>query len=263
MLADKQGGLPTILAGLVVALAFLAGCVERPMSARMNGTEDNQAVGFATSPPAWNKGEKWVYSDGYAMRVEKVAANTVAGRPPITRFSISLNGGEGLDRSAATRWVEREGLFKVASLTGSQERHVVFRHPDPQLLFPLEVGKSLVFNREYYSGEKNGPQKLHHHRTRWQVLGVKQSVVVPAGTFDCWVLSWRSDSLVSSWSGQETWWYSPEVGHYVRLEYQYGDAEPSSRVLLSYTPAPGTEVDNADRDQGSGGDPEVATPSLP
>ena len=46
----------------------------------------------------------------------------------------------------------------------------------------------------------------------------------------------RSRNAATNWTGFERWWYSPEVRHYVRMEYRYGKHPVSSRVLMDFSP---------------------------
>lgn len=199
--------------------ASLAGCAttvtpDTPPSLSVKG----DLLELSRNPPQWREGDSWHYSDDYALRVESVEAGVG-----------TLNR---LDRPGD--WIKRDGLFKVDSLSSGSRRQVVFRSPDPAELLPLKVGNSVVFKREYiHQKDENSPKQVRVHRTTWQVRGVER-VVVPAGTFDCWVLVWTSKSLISDWSGEEVWWYSPKVGNYVRMEYRYGNSQPLSRVLVRY-----------------------------
>jgi hypothetical protein len=162
--------------------------------------------------PVWKVGDTWRYSDGYDLKVSTVLGND-------TTF-------QRLDTE--DDWVVRRSLFKVRSKQGKILREVVYRTKDPEELFPLEVGKQVVFLEEYLrAGE------LIQHNTSWTVEG-KETVQVPAGTFDCWILVKRTRGLQSNWTGSERWWYSPEAKHYVRMEYRYGTEPPGSRVLMSY-----------------------------
>lgn len=192
--------------------------VEGPVTGHMEA----QAVGSATPPsvrpplpanaPDWKPGQEWHWSDGYALKVEKRAGD-------ITTFRrLDVPG----------QWQKRDGLFLVESQSATRHRKTIYRTDNPKTLFPLAEGKSRVFRREYLS---NG--ELRVHRTSWTVEG-REKIRVPAGEFDCWILMRRTRSLVSDWLGYERWWYSPELQHYARLEYQYGPDVTGSRVLMSY-----------------------------
>jgi hypothetical protein len=176
----------------------------------------------------WHIRDEWIYSDDYTLRVDRV--DGTVGK--LTR----INRG----------WIEREGLFKIRSNTDGIVRQVIFRSPDPASLFPLKVGNKVTYKREYLMGKiganlVSGPdlsnlkdKQLRVHKSSWTVTG-KERVSVPAGTFDCWILEWNTLSELSGWKGSEKWWYSPEVGNYVRMEFKYGKKPASSRVLMKYT----------------------------
>lgn len=178
-------------------------------------TSGDQPVSLASLsplPPDWHPGQEWHWSDGYALKVSHRQGDITT-----------------LQRIDDPRqWQKREGLFLVESQSATTHRKLIYRTGNPNKLFPLAAGKNIVFRREYLaSGE------LKVHRTSWAVEG-RETIQVPAGEFDCWILMRRTRSLVSDWVGYERWWYSPEVQHYVRLEYQYGPDMAGSRVLMSY-----------------------------
>lgn len=164
------------------------------------------------APPRWRVGDTWAYSDGYGLTVSEAVGN----------MGILLR----TDRSGD--WVKRRGLFKVDSMSHGVRRQVVFRSPNPAELFPLAENKRVSFIREYL---KDGDLRVH--KTSWEVDG-RETIEVPAGVFDCWVLVWKTRSTTSRWRGYEKWWYSPDVGNFVRMEYRYGRLPPSSRVLVRF-----------------------------
>ena len=165
------------------------------------------------SAPAWSVGDTWKFSDGYTLSVTEVLTD---GR---TMFQRGDN----------PHWFTRRGFFREESQSKRVKRLVVYRAPDPLKLFPAKNTKPVSFIREYMRNDT-----LVRHRTSWQIEG-RERITVPAGTFDTWVLVWRSDGLDSNWRGYERWYYSPAVRNYVRLEYKYGEAPDGSRVLMSYT----------------------------
>ena len=162
--------------------------------------------------PAWQPGAEWHYSDGYSLRVK------------------STNGGvtvfQRLD--APDRWLSRRGFLREASKSKVALKQVIYRTISPDAGKYLTPGRPLAFRREYLS---NGT--LIEHNTSWSIEG-REKIAVPAGQFDAWVVVMRSRSLKSNWVGFERWWYSPEVQHFVRMEYKYGSSPDGSRVLMSY-----------------------------
>lgn len=166
----------------------------------------------ALKPPNWTIGDEWRYSDGYGFRVESV-------NDRVTRF-------RRLDDAA--QWFETRGLFRERSQSSSSLREVVFRSEEPDQLYQVAPGEAVIFIREYLS---NG--RLIRHRTSWVVEG-RESITVPAGTFDCFVLVKRSRSLTGTWTGFERIWFSPAARNYVRMEFKYGEAPDMARVLTYF-----------------------------
>jgi hypothetical protein len=162
--------------------------------------------------PAWKAGSEWSYSDGYSLRVKSTAGD-------VTVF-------QRLD--APERWYSRRGFLREDSKSNTALRKIIYRTAAPTAGMFLAMGSPLAFHREYLS---NG--KLMVHNTSWSVEG-REKVSVPAGQFDAWVIVMRTRSLKSNWMGFERWWYSPDVQHFVRMEYKYGSSPEGSRVLMSY-----------------------------
>ncbi|PCI40846.1 MAG: hypothetical protein COB46_05960 [Rhodospirillaceae bacterium] len=216
--------LKTVLNKLPAALVMatvLAGCVQttptpsnKPVLAPAPTAPQPPKVVMDLQPPVWKKDHTWVYSDGYALQVEKVFPN---GNAKLVRLDVPKT------------WVVRKAIFKQESSNPRAHRLVVFRTLDPMTLFKVQAGQSIHFIREY---TKN--KKLIRHKTSWTIEG-KEQISVPAGTFDTWVIVMRTESLDTNWVGFERWWYSADVNNYVRMEYKYGDSQASSRVLMSYT----------------------------
>jgi hypothetical protein len=162
--------------------------------------------------PNWSVGSEWHYSDGYAMKVKSVS-------PKETVF-------DRLD--APGQWFSRQGFLRKDEISGTATRTSIYRTIPEGAGLALLAAQPLTFQREYMS---NG--KLMVHASSWTVEG-RETITVPAGTFDCWLIVWRTRSLRSDWTGFERWWYSPEAQSYVRLEFKYGLEPEGSRVLMHY-----------------------------
>ncbi len=162
--------------------------------------------------PEWQTGSAWYYSDGYGVKV-----------------SSSANGVAVFERlDAPGQWFSRQGFLRKDLVSGTATRNSIYRTLPDSSGNSLSARAPLTFEREYLS---NG--KLLVHASSWTLEG-RETITVPAGTFDCYVIVWRTRSLKSDWTGFERWWYSPAAQNYVRLEYKYGPAEASSRVLMRY-----------------------------
>jgi hypothetical protein len=165
------------------------------------------------SAPDWRIGSTWEYSDGYVLRVR-------ANDGQVATF----------DRvDAPGQWFSMRGFLRQDATSGTAVRRTIYRTIDPDAGRILSSAKPLTFQREYLSGNQ-----LIVHASSWTVEG-RQRITVPAGTFDCWIIVFRTRSLQSNWTGFERWWYSPEAQNYVRMEYKYGPTTTSSRVLMRYS----------------------------
>jgi hypothetical protein len=164
--------------------------------------------------PRWVRGDRWVYSDGYGLQVVGVEGD-------ITRFRRLDDPGQ---------WFTRHGFLRQEAQSSTAHRRVVFRSIDAAEARTLQMRRPVVFTREYTSN-----QEPRVHRTSW-ILEGRETITVPAGTFDTWVIVMRTRNAATNWTGFERWWYSPEVRNYVRLEYRYGKHPVSSRVLMDFSP---------------------------
>lgn len=170
--------------------------------------------GAAVAAPRWVRGDRWMYSDGYGLQVTAIDGD-------ITRFQRLDDPGQ---------WFTRHGFLRQEAQSSTAHRRVVFRSIDAADALTLQMRRPVVFTREYTSN-----QQPRVHRTSW-ILEGRETITVPAGTFDTWVIVMRSRNAATNWTGFERWWYSPEVRHYVRMEYRYGKHPVSSRVLMDFSP---------------------------
>ncbi len=208
---------------IVVLLAIaVAGCAEKKEGALKpvpKGTSRQpSAERTALQPPRtvaaplWRKGDRWQYSDGYGLQVASVDSD-------LTVFQRTDD---------PVQWFSRFGFLRQESQSRDALRTIVYRTIKPEQGLRLTVGRPLVFTREYVADES-----LRVHSTSWLIEG-RETVTVPAGEFDCWLIVMRTRGIRTGWTGFERWWYSPQVKNYVRLEYKYGNRPASSRVLVSF-----------------------------
>ncbi|HEY8253891.1 MAG TPA: SPOR domain-containing protein [Rhizomicrobium sp.] len=162
--------------------------------------------------PDWSAGSEWHYSDGYAVKVA----------------SVSPKGALFQRLDAPGQSFMRDGFIRTDSTSATATRKAIYRTVPDGAGLSLSAAKPLTFQREYLN---NG--KLMVHASSWTVEG-RETITVPAGTFDCWVIVWRTRSLRSDWTGFERWWYSPDAQNYVRMEFKYGSEADGSRVLMNY-----------------------------
>lgn len=166
--------------------------------------------------PRWRVGSSWLYSDGYGLTISKVDGD-------VTVFTRTDDPAQ---------WFSRRGLLREQAQSETTFRNVVYRTISPDAGMALKLNQPLVFTREFLADGD-----LRVHVTSWTLEGM-ETITVPAGEFECWVVVMRSRSLTSNWDGFERWWYSPKARNYVRIEYQYGARPESSRVLMSFSLGP-------------------------
>lgn len=212
----------------IIALTTLlaSGCVTNapveppPVSAPQTITAP--LVVDETAIPTYKVGDRWEYSDGYGLEVTRLEG----GLATMTLLENS--------NAITNEWLQRRGIFTESRKTGDEFRQVVFRSRFPEKdLFPLAIGRKTSYKREFLLNNK----ELREHQTTWNVVG-RDTIEVPAGRFDVWVMDYESQSITTDWYGRERWYYSPQARQYVRMEYQYGKAPASSRVLMKYRLTP-------------------------
>jgi len=209
----------TLIGGLAAGILLLSACQKTAETPRA-GLE-TATLPIALSPaavesglprPQYQVGDRWTYSDGYGMTVTEA-------RGDWARFTR-------LDDSK--QYFINRGIFREEAQSKSGLRKTVFQSDSPERLYGARPGESVVFIREYTKDSI-----LIRHNTSWVIEG-RETITVPAGTFNAIVLTKRVRSLTGSWTGFERWWYAPAARNYVRMEFKYGDAPESARVLVNY-----------------------------
>ena len=76
-------------------------------------------------------------------------------------------------------------------------------------LFPLKVGNSVSFEREWRGTT---------YRTRMSVLRTER-VQTPSGSYDTFVVRRNSERAQGGWRGEATFWYAPEVRWNIRYTF--------------------------------------------
>lgn len=205
--------------GAALALALAAtGCVTlQDTGQRRDVIVD---AGAQVHAPAWHVGDRWSYSDGYGLEVEAVDGELAWFRRA----------------DAPEQWLSRRGFLRQDAQSATTKRSVVFRSIPTSAAQTLALGQPIVFTREFKSNDVT-----RIHSTSWMFEG-RERVSVPAGDFEAYVIVMRTRNPDTGWTGFERWWYAPEVRHYVRMEYRYGEQPVGSRVLTSFALAGAAEA---------------------
>lgn len=135
------------------------------------------------------------------------------------------------------QWESRNGTNRLWS--GSS----VFS-AKPDILWPLIPGTNVSFNSaDIERDEVTGHEK--NYKQSWQCrVGDLEAVTVPAGTFETYKIS-CSRYQGTAWQQGYNWYYSPQVGHYVKRIFTWFNANPVERSLVAYGPAPVSLTGNA------------------
>lgn len=199
----------------VLALAvavILVGCADQTVLNTDTSSALAPVVADTVRAPTWTVGAEWQYNDGYGLKVTRVDG-------PITTF-------QRLDDP--TQWVTRRGFLREDAQSATTTRKLLYENLPPGAGLVLSTRSPLVYRREYMAGPVQ-----RTHATSWTVDG-RETVKVPAGEFDCIVITMRTRNVEDGWTGYERWWFSPLAQNYVRLEYRYGPNSSGSRVLTHY-----------------------------
>jgi len=113
--------------------------------------------------------------------------------------------------------IERYGLVT----RGDVGKH--FAASDVDAFWPLVNGKSVTYLR------KDGSKVWQDSLT---VVGT-ETVVVPAGTFDAYLIQYESTARHGEWSGKLRVWYAPSLGWAVKNEYSDSTGEASYQELIA------------------------------
>lgn len=107
----------------------------------------------------------------------------------------------------------------------------------PDILWPLVPGTSVSFNStDIERDEITGHEQ--NYKQSWQCrVGDLEAVTVPAGTFEAYKIS-CSRYQGTAWQQGYNWYYSPQVGHYVKRIFTWFNTNPVERSLVAYGPAP-------------------------
>ena len=194
-----------------LAALSLAGCSNKSWIENRLVSEQPE-ISQTVEAPVWRTGSEWQYNDGYGLKVIKTDGK-------LTTF-------QRLDD--ARQWIVRRGFLREDAQSSTTLRKLMFEDLPSGAGQLLTTSKPLTYRREFMSG---GLQRTH--ATSWTIEG-RETVKVPAGEFDCIILVMRTRNLAQGWTGFERWWFSPQAGNFVRMEYRYGSDQPGSRVLTRF-----------------------------
>ena len=166
--------------------------------------------------PSYSKGTTFVYSDGKWEFVMDASPETVtwkdyrnyisSGPRDFTRRRTKWQSKK---RSGTRQYGPRRDLMTKSDIT----------------LWPLHIGKSAKYSESGTWKDKDGVENKYGSEWSCEVAGTER-VSVMAGEFDTWKIVCKRYKLTKSKSRSrlrelKTWYYAPEVGHYVLTTSKY------------------------------------------
>ena len=181
----------------------------------------------ATPLPAYQKGTIFVYSDG---SWETVVANSPD--------KVTWRDHRGYVSSGAADFTRRRTEWQTKTRQGTRQfeprKDLWVKYKTS--LWPLQIGNVASYTETGVWQRQGEPE--NEYRANWacKVAG-KERVSVMAGEFDTWKIvckrfAGKRLSAKSRLREIKTWYYAPDVGHYVLATRQYYTGKPSQRIEL-------------------------------
>lgn len=226
----------------LLAVGFGAGSYLTQMRGdwRAQVTMATAEAGPALSPallPRYAVGETFAFSDGRRQTVIGVAGEKITWR----------------DQSDAT--LIRYSNFLIPSLSWETRarRSKAETNAEPKLLWPLIVGKDENFTFRQVIDRKNAGltaarKRVGEWNLTWRCTVDQTEIVkVAAGVFDTYRIScfrYRADT--GEWRQTRTYYYAPEIGHYILRQDEFA-SRPSRRIELVSFGFDSTQMAKADQ----------------
>lgn len=203
--------LPAIIVAAVVLIT--TGCAKQELRQE---TVDSRKL-MTADLPTYQPGEYFIYDNGNA--------HIVASR---TDAMVAWDYGNGATSTGYDNF-----LIPQISWESSSNKGKSITNASSTFLWPLNIGSSGRFNiTQSVTENKTGVTEEIQRSWECDVVGT-ENVTVPVGNFDTYVISCDRYSVNGNeWRGRRTYYYSPDIRHYVMLEKDYAN-RPSSVVRLT------------------------------
>jgi hypothetical protein len=207
-----------LLAGLG-SLLFVGGCQQM-------GGGIKQATPFNTGPqmaaenlPDYAIGMSFIFDDGRTDTVIEVNDQTITWR----------------DDRGIIRWIHRNFLLPDIGWQNRTRRSSSLTTADAGMLWPLEIGTNARFDFKQ-SVDANDGSTHHEYKQSWQcIVEGTLSLDVPAGTYNVFKIPcYRYLEGTSLWRQTRTFYYAPEINHYVKRTDTYASRPSRERQLVSF-----------------------------
>jgi hypothetical protein len=216
--------LSVIAIGMVLSLS-VSGCATAPRS--------SGPILDSVTLPAYEVGTTYIYSDGKWESVMDTSSEVVTWRD----YRNYISSGSRDFTRRRTKWETK--TRKGTRQFGSRDDLVV---KSDLTLWPLRVGNITNYSETGTWFDKDGASSTYRAEWSCEVPGTEQ-VSVMAGEFDTWKIVCKRYRLSKSKSQSNirevtTWYFSPEVGHYVLTTSKYYyDKKSRRRELLAVLPS--------------------------
>jgi len=212
----------------LVLVGGLIGCVTAPTA-----TPINTQVGGAAAQalPRYSVGDKFTFvtSEGQTSTERVVAVNGDV---------ISWLRGKSVNYTAYRNFILPELTYQTSTTTYNRGIETT-----PGFMFPLTQGKVEWFSiTEKFTNSKTGATGTNRRNYKCQVKAPAR-LKVRAGVFDTIPVSCDRYSSSNFFYSATTWYYAPQLGHYVFYERAVNTkagVQKSTRELMSF--ARGTEA---------------------
>lgn len=200
---------------LVILLLTTAGCTTRQMP-RENVDLNRLLI---ADLPSYQPGEFFIYDNGMSMIATESAKD-----------SVNWRYGNGAVSSGYRNFLVPQLSWESNTNKGKRASDAI-----PNILWPLSVGKSARFGVNQTLLDKTNGLTEETNR-RWECsVKATERVSVPAGNFDTYVVSCeRYSTGGNEWRGRHTYYFSPDVRHYVKLDRDYANRPSKSEQLVRY-----------------------------
>jgi hypothetical protein len=194
------------------------------------GTKTSQAAGseLRQAPlPVYKKGKTFIYSNG---TWETVTASSQA--------FVIWRDHRGFVSSGSPDFTRRRADWQTKTRQGARQfgpRKDLWIKKKTSL-WPLQIGNVAAYSETSTQRRKDEPEKTSLYNWSCEVAGTER-VSVMAGEFETWKIvckrySGKKVSSKSSIREIKTWYYAPEIGHYVLTTNQYFTGKSAKRLEL-------------------------------
>jgi len=178
--------------------------------------------------PSYIKGTTFVYSNGTWETVLDTTSNSITW----LNHRRNISSGSPDFTLRRTKWETdtRQGTRQF----GPRDDLIV---PSATSLWPLRIGKVANYTETGFWNDKKEAIE-NSYRTDWScAVEGTEHISVMAGEFDAWKIECKRFHVSGSKSRSQirevdTWYYAPEVGHFVLMTVKYHEQNNSRRLEL-------------------------------